>query len=205
MMEDVGGSEGVLEYTQVDGCPNADHAEQVVRTAATNHGAWWNQPFVGDEVQGLLRYSETTAIFPLIQRILKDRWGELKRLVSDPSQGDRWSDMPMEAEVVDAFGEPARVYVHTFLAGLLCHTGAPLCFRPVCGGRQLPEGAEPPEANLALPRRHAHRELSLAEERRRACELRRRRQPQRRAFLTPAFTRMFPSLLVHKTPLPQVV
>ena len=106
----MGGSEGVLEYTQVDGCPNADHAEQVVRTAATNHGAWWNQPFVGDEVQGLMRYSETTMIFPLIQRILKDRWGELKRLVSDPSQGDRWSDMPMEAEVVDAFGERACLH-----------------------------------------------------------------------------------------------
>ena len=34
MMEDVGGSEGVLEYTQVDGCPNVDHAEQVVRAEA---------------------------------------------------------------------------------------------------------------------------------------------------------------------------
>ena len=116
MMEDVGGSEGVLEYTQVDGCPNADHAEQVVRTAATNHGAWWNQPFVGDEVQGLMGYAETTFLYPLIQGILKDRWGELKRLVSDPSQGDRWSDMPMEAEVVDAFGEHGPTCTYSLAA-----------------------------------------------------------------------------------------
>ena len=54
MMEDVSGPGGVLEYEQVEGLPNYDHAEEVVRMMATNHGAWWGKDIVGDKACGML-------------------------------------------------------------------------------------------------------------------------------------------------------